>query len=126
MASPVGSPPVEAPPSSSMGSRKSYAAMLNKSLYLPMIQVEEKVIGMILEGEPAVYFSPQELSKSEEPFSLSLFAKCSYGRPPIHEVKEILKKMFSITMDFVISSLDRRHLLLRFTVEEDFIKDQDG
>lgn len=73
-------------------------------------------------GEPAVFFTKEEFQRSLKPFEYAIIAKCSYGRPPIPEVKTCLMQWLSISRDFILSNMNPKHLLIRFDDEEDFIK----
>ncbi|MQL83063.1 hypothetical protein Taro_015547 [Colocasia esculenta] len=72
-------------------------------------------------GAPAVFFTLEEISKSEEPLQRAIIVKCSYGRPSIPDIKSCLTFRLGLKSDFIVSILNHRHLLLRFESQEDFL-----
>ncbi|KAF8412259.1 hypothetical protein HHK36_000220 [Tetracentron sinense] len=73
------------------------------------------------QGEPALFFSAEEIERSSSPFKLTLIAKCAYGRPSLAELKVFIKKNIHTKLDFAISILDERHTLIRFESEDDYL-----
>lgn len=57
-------------------------------------------------SEPAVFFSQDEIDASCRPFIYFTITKCSYGRPSILKVKQIMSSRFQLKTDFFISILD--------------------
>lgn len=74
------------------------------------------------DGHAAVFFSKQEVLQSYKPLEYAIIARCSYGRPSMPETKSFLAQRLKLQQDFSISALSPRHLLLRFSVEDDFLK----
>ncbi|KAF8390845.1 hypothetical protein HHK36_023144 [Tetracentron sinense] len=72
-------------------------------------------------GEPALFFSEDETKLLAAPHRLSLVAKCSYGRPSLDVIKTFMKKSAGIRLAFSVGILDSRHLLFRFSSEEDYL-----
>lgn len=70
-------------------------------------------------GEPAVNFSQDDINKLAASFNFALVGKFTHGRPSM----EILRKAFA-SIDFLdsyfLGLLDHRHILIKFTKEEDF------
>ncbi|MQL94112.1 hypothetical protein Taro_026763 [Colocasia esculenta] len=62
-------------------------------------------------GEPVVFFTEDDISRSEEPLSFAIIAKCSYGRLAIAEIKSCLTQRLALQRSVVISVLNPRHLL---------------
>ncbi|MQL94715.1 hypothetical protein Taro_027373 [Colocasia esculenta] len=102
--------------------RKSYAQMLAASNPPPAVTIEVKSPAFTDLGEPAVYFSKEEIERSVIPFKNAIIAKCSYGRSSIPEIKSCLSQRLMLSKDFIISTLNPRHLLFRFDDGEDFLK----
>ncbi|MQM17766.1 hypothetical protein Taro_050743 [Colocasia esculenta] len=74
-------PPVGAPPQWPM----SFAQALSGSLHPQKALLPVKAPTFTDAGDPAVYFSQEEISKSEEVLQRAIIVKCSYGRPSIPE-----------------------------------------
>lgn len=74
------------------------------------------------DGEPAAYFTTEDIADSCEPLTHAIIAKCSYGRPTIIEVKSHIVQTLHLEGIPIISRLDPRHLLIRLNSEEDFLK----
>ncbi|XP_043717831.1 uncharacterized protein LOC122665759 [Telopea speciosissima] len=110
-------------PRPTLGGRKdqSYTNVVARSLAPQPTLVELKKPASYF-GEPAVFFSVEEVELSEIPFSTTLVAKCSYGRPSLSDVKEFLKKTFFLQGDVIVSSWDKRHLLFKFSNHSDFVR----
>lgn len=125
----LGGPPV-VPPASSLplasGSNaptiKTFAEVLASTLAPPQVQGYIHAPASTDKGEPAVFFNHEELQASMKPFDFSLVARTMQGRPPFTEIRQHLSKRFKFSDDFVISSLDNRHLLLRFNNYEDYLQ----
>ncbi|KAL9459047.1 hypothetical protein AB3S75_002435 [Citrus x aurantiifolia] len=72
-------------------------------------------------GEPAIFFTEEEINIMAAPFKLALVGKFSFGRPPI----DVIRKFFVAlglkgTVD--ISLLDPRHILIQLYLEEDYMR----
>nr|GMD40505.1 TMV resistance protein N-like [Ipomoea batatas] len=71
-------------------------------------------------GKPAVRFSKDEwgrLAEIEE--RVTLVGKFSKGRPPLELIREKFQSTFSLTGSAHVGSLDLRHILIRFSREDD-------
>ncbi|MQM00407.1 hypothetical protein Taro_033144 [Colocasia esculenta] len=73
-------------------------------------------------GEPVVYFSSDEIAATLKPLQFAIVAKTPYGRPPFQEIKHLLQQRLSLGHDFIIAAIDNRHLLLRCTSEDDYLR----
>ncbi|MQM04538.1 hypothetical protein Taro_037339 [Colocasia esculenta] len=101
---------------------RSFAAALASFLRPSKIDIALKAPAFTDDGLPAIYFSKDEIRKSEQPLRLAIVAKCSYGRPSIPDIKSCLSQSLGLNGDYIISILNPRHLLFRFFDEEDFLK----
>lgn len=54
-----------------------------------------------------------------ESFSLTLVGKFSYGIPKIYEVTKMLKEQ-SFKGSFTVSFMDKRHVVVKLFLEEDY------
>nr|GMD48257.1 TMV resistance protein N-like [Ipomoea batatas] len=73
-----------------------------------------------MKGKPAVRFSKDEwgrLAEIEE--RVTLVGKFSKGRPPLELIREKFQSTFSLTGSAHVGSLDLRHILIRFSREDD-------
>ncbi|MQL90187.1 hypothetical protein Taro_022775 [Colocasia esculenta] len=73
-------------------------------------------------GEPAVFFSKEEMEASLKLFLFSVIAKTTFGRPAFPEIHSHLVSRCDIKEPFVISAMDNMHLLLRFKCQDDYLK----
>ncbi|XP_052295304.1 uncharacterized protein LOC127901763 [Citrus sinensis] len=72
-------------------------------------------------GEPAIFFSEEEINIMAAPFKLALVGKFSFGRPPI----DVIRKFFvalGLKGNCEISLLDPRHILIHLHLEEDYTR----
>ncbi|KAF8389111.1 hypothetical protein HHK36_025797 [Tetracentron sinense] len=113
-----GDPPPKAP------DPPSYAAIVGRQTSSQAIQSQItlpfKKPG-IFKGEPALYFTEEESCLLATPHRFTLIAKCSYGRPPLDVIKAHMKKSEGLRLAFSVGILYSRHLLFRFSSEEDFL-----
>ncbi|KAF8369557.1 hypothetical protein HHK36_032420 [Tetracentron sinense] len=72
-------------------------------------------------GEPAIFFSEEENSTLSISHKLTLVARCAYGRPPLATIKKFMEKSVGVRLAFTVGILDTRHLLFRFSSEDDFL-----
>ncbi|KAF8391802.1 hypothetical protein HHK36_022036 [Tetracentron sinense] len=102
----------------------SYAAIVGRH---PSSQVIQTQISLPIKkpgtfkGEPMIYFSEEESCLFAIPHRFSLIAKCSYGRPSLDIIKAHIKKSEGLRLAFSVGILDTRHLLFRFSSEEEFL-----
>lgn len=102
--------------------RKSFAQIVLEAGDRPKVPIQVKPPGFTDQGEPAVYFSAEEIQASCEFFKFAVVAKCSYGRPSIPEIRSFLTQKFQFKSACVISRLNVRHLLIRLSCEEDVLQ----
>ena len=72
-------------------------------------------------GEPAIFFTEEEINIMAAPFKLTLVGKFSFGRPPI----DVIRKFFvalGLKGNVDISLLDPRHILIQLHLEEDYTR----
>ncbi|XP_027071974.1 uncharacterized protein [Coffea arabica] len=72
-------------------------------------------------GEPAILFSKKDIAKMVAPFKFAIVEKFSHGRPSL----DAMRKSFStigFQSSFNIGLLDQRHVLIRFGLEEDYLR----
>ncbi|KAF8394769.1 hypothetical protein HHK36_020984 [Tetracentron sinense] len=75
----------------------------------------------IYQGEPALFFTPDELNISASPFRFTLVAKSVFGRPTIEALKVHIRESLHSKLAFSIGILDDRHMLNCFEAESDFL-----
>lgn len=73
-------------------------------------------------GEPGMYWSPDETQELSKGFNLTLIGKCAYGKPSLGVVKEFINSRWLLKGEFSIGVLDLRHILIRFSLYEDYVK----
>lgn len=101
---------------------RSFAEVLSSSMKPPSVPGAVHEPALMDGGEPAVFFSADEISASLKPFDFSLVARTPYGRPAFPMIRAHLSQRCAFREDFIISALDTRHLLLRFRNHEDYLK----
>lgn len=80
----------ERPPAFPPGPRRSFAQVLIESNRRAKVAIPIKAPSFTDLGEPAVFFSKEDVQSSLVPLSFSIVAKCSYGRPAIPKIKSCL------------------------------------
>ncbi|KAF8394103.1 hypothetical protein HHK36_020308 [Tetracentron sinense] len=100
---------------------KSFAevAKASRSLVSENINITKTIA--VFQGEPALFLTLDESAKLAAPLKLSLVAKYSYGRPSFPAIREFFKLNYHLKFDYHIGVIDSRHLLIRFSVEEDYL-----
>ncbi|KAF8407304.1 hypothetical protein HHK36_006431 [Tetracentron sinense] len=73
------------------------------------------------QGEPALFYTAEELKISAAVFQKVLIAKFAYGRSSIEVLKNYIQGSFHTKLVISVGILDEKHLLIRFESEEDFI-----
>lgn len=122
MAGMVGEPPPPLARSGSSGVRLSYAQTLLSSSKQVRTPIAVKAPYFTHLGEPAAFFSKEDIHASMQMLNHAIIAKCAYGRPAIPELKSYLMQRLSLSADFVISRLNLRHVPFRLGCEGDFLK----
>lgn len=100
----------------------SFAQVLTQSASIPLVDIDPHGPSYTDQGEPAAFFSPEEISTSCKPFDDAIVAKTPVGRPPYHDIRVHLQQRFKFKQDFTLSALDGRHMLLRFQNHEDYLQ----
>ncbi|XP_043705538.1 uncharacterized protein LOC122655407 [Telopea speciosissima] len=113
--------PPDPPAKVGEGRPASLAKVVVRTLSIPPVEVDIKK-PVLFYGEPAVFFSKEEVARSKVAFHSALVGKCVFGRPSLFEIKSFLKREFFLQGDVIISTLDSRHVLLRFMNHMDFVK----
>lgn len=121
------SPPSLVPSSSVVppgpsGSSRTFAEALASSLLPPVVNAPVHEPALTDSGEPAVFFSGEELAASMVPFAFALVARTIQGRPAFPDIRAHLHNRCRLKDDFVISALDSKHLLLRFRNQDDYLQ----
>lgn len=73
-------------------------------------------------GEPATFFSLEEVQLSCQPLAFAVIARTPKGRPPFHEIRAHLAQRFHFKQDFLLNAMDKRHLLLCFSNRDDYLQ----
>ncbi|MQM03972.1 hypothetical protein Taro_036764 [Colocasia esculenta] len=110
-----------APPITLVGGL-SFTKVVAASLELPPMNTKVHVPAFTEKGEPAVFFSKDEMDASLIPFQFSVVTKMAYGRPAILEIRSHLSSRCSLKDSFLISALDNWHLLLWFKCKDDYLR----
>ncbi|KAH0686003.1 hypothetical protein KY285_016544 [Solanum tuberosum] len=78
---------------------------------------------ILLHGEPTVVFAFKDIETfiTEENLKYALIAKFSHGRPELPDLRKILPQQLGFKGECNIGLLESRHVLLRFTLKEDYI-----
>ncbi|MQL83188.1 hypothetical protein Taro_015688, partial [Colocasia esculenta] len=100
----------------------SFAQVVMKSIQPPSLPLKVHVPACTDSGEPAVFFSMDEVWISCTPLAFAIIARTPLGRPSFQEIRLHLAQRFSFKQDFIISALYGRHLLLRFQNHEDYLQ----
>ncbi|KAF8399063.1 hypothetical protein HHK36_014929 [Tetracentron sinense] len=102
-----------------IGARSSKGESANGDIRLNVMDTKKPAI---FQGEPALYFSVEELEHSAIPLKFALVAKCAYERPKLDVLKKIYTSaQFHVSQNFTVGVMDSRHLLIRFQEEEDYL-----
>ncbi|MQL71033.1 hypothetical protein Taro_003350 [Colocasia esculenta] len=100
----------------------TFAQVLLRSIQPPTVPVPVHPPATTNAGEPAIFFSAEEVKLSCKALDLAVIAKTPQGRPPFQDIRSHLTQRFKLQKDFLISALDGRHLLIRFKSEQDYYK----
>ncbi|MQL92214.1 hypothetical protein Taro_024836 [Colocasia esculenta] len=106
----------------SSSGRRSYAQIISESKPPPTVSIGVKSPGFTDSGEPTVFFTQDEVGMSIAMLKHAVIVRCAYGGSSIPELKSCLSQRLGLKEDFTASSLNHRHLLLSFEVEEDYLK----
>lgn len=103
------------PSSSAAPPSKSFAEIVGKSTpaSIPLKAPSS------FHGEPATFFSEEDNINLSSPYQFSLVGKFSHERPSMPELK-VAFETIGLKSSVSLGLLDAKHLLIRFTHEEDF------
>lgn len=73
----------------------------------------------VFNNMPSIGFSNEEVTKLFESFALTIVGSFDYGIPKIFEITKMLKDL-KIKSRFSVSIMDKRHIAVQLTLEEDF------
>nr|XP_027083516.1 uncharacterized protein LOC113705806 [Coffea arabica] len=76
---------------------------------------------MAHKGEPAVFFSREDIVKLAAPYKFVVVGKFSHGRPKLDDVRRFFSTL-NLKNSVTIGHLDARHVLMRFNQEADFLR----
>ncbi|MQL94277.1 hypothetical protein Taro_026935, partial [Colocasia esculenta] len=113
---PPNSPAIPSPPAA------SFVQALMRSMFPPALPLAIHPPAFTDAGEPAVFFSVEEINISCKPLELAVIARTPQGRPPFQEIRYHLQQRFKFQEDFLLSALDKHHLLIKFQNKEDFLQ----
>lgn len=119
MASGLGGPP--AAPHHSV-TAPSFSQVVMAAFSPPVLPLSVHAPATTDSGEPAVFFSVEEVQLLCQPLAFAVIAQTPKGRPPFDVVRAHLAQRFQFKEDFLLSAMDRRHLLLRFSNRDDYLK----
>lgn len=71
-------------------------------------------------GEPALFFTEEEIKKTSAPCVLSLIGKFFYDRPNMEAIRKAVQTI-GLKGSILIGWLNRKLILLRPTLEEDYV-----
>lgn len=114
----AGQPPENPPPAGEVSAwgNKSFSSLFSRPAVDEVLPIKPVAS---FKGDPALFFSADEVRALAKPFDLALVGKFSYGRPSMAALR---KEFHTIKGAFTIGWLDLRHVLIRFTVEEDYVR----
>ncbi|KAK6775491.1 hypothetical protein RDI58_026492 [Solanum bulbocastanum] len=99
---------------------RTYASSISRNQ-----QSSEKSLKLVilLHGEPTVVFDSKDIETfiTEDNLKYTLITKFSHGRPELPYLRKILPQQLGFKGDCNIGLLESRHVLLRFTLKEDYI-----
>ncbi|KAF8396048.1 hypothetical protein HHK36_017660 [Tetracentron sinense] len=100
---------------------KTFVAALCKGLCVEELVSVPVKKPSIHQGEPAIFFSAEEIEITSKQWKLCLVAKFLNGRPLLEEIRSYIRTAWCLKSDISVGLLDHRHVLLRFFNEEDFL-----
>ncbi|KAK4728571.1 hypothetical protein R3W88_021559 [Solanum pinnatisectum] len=79
---------------------------------------------VIIHGEPSVTWKTSEIKTliAQENLQYAIIGKFSYGKPEIQELRKTLPGHCGIKSECTIGVLDTRHILIRLTTMEDYVR----
>ena len=73
-------------------------------------------------GEPGMYWTSEETLHLSSKFQQTLIGKCAYGKPSLGVIHEFITTIWMPKGEFFVGILDPRHILIRFSLYEDYVK----
>ncbi|KAF8369558.1 hypothetical protein HHK36_032421 [Tetracentron sinense] len=73
------------------------------------------------QGEPALFYSNEELTTSAEIFKHVLIAKFTFRRSSIEDLTAYVRKSIHTKLGISVGILDERHMLIRFESEAEYL-----
>nr|XP_027109270.1 uncharacterized protein LOC113729143 [Coffea arabica] len=104
------------PPGGGLG--RSFAAVLQQQPTPSPCKVKPAAQ---FKGEPAVMFSEEDIAKLAAPFQFAVVGKFSHGRPNLDAIRKSFTTI-GFTSSFTVGLLNQRHILIRFCLEEDYLR----
>lgn len=117
-------PPLTSPAGDALphAAAPSFAQVLLNSVPPPAIPIAIHCPASTDSGEPAAFFTPEEINLSCKLLEHAIVAKTPLGRPAFQDIRLHFVQRFQLKQDFLLSALDGRHLLMRFQNEEDYLQ----
>ncbi|XP_071906094.1 uncharacterized protein [Coffea arabica] len=103
------------------GAGRSFAAVLQNQTSSSSLSPCKIKIAAQFRGEPAVLFSEEDIAKLSAPFKFAVVGKFSHGRPSLEVIRKACSAI-GFKSNFAVGLLDQRHILIRFCLEEDFLR----
>lgn len=114
----VGNTPAVAP--QNIWNRKTFSELFTGTAQQEPAAPSVKPAALFL-GEPAVFFEKQDITELVVPFRLCLIGKFSYGKPTMENLRKEFHTV-GFKGSFSIGWLDPRHVLIRFDLEEHYMR----
>ncbi|KAG5590811.1 hypothetical protein H5410_041325 [Solanum commersonii] len=127
-------PPEEFPPLPMKGNigtqptiiepKSLYANILKPQPITPQISNIPPKPVIIIHGEPSVTWKTSEIKTliAQDNLQYTIIGKFSYGKPEIQELRKTLPGHCGIKSECTIGVLDTRHILIRLTTIEDYVR----
>lgn len=103
------------PPSPTRAPRKSFVDIVGRNSG----SVIKLKTSDLHKGEPAVFFSKDEIGKMASTFKLALVWRFSHRRPPLAEIRFALTAI-GLKASVTVGLIDNKHVLLQFAHDMDF------
>lgn len=100
----------------------SFAQAVTQPFSPPSLGLEIHTPAFTDGGEPAAFFSLEEIRISCKPLLHSIIAKTPRGRPPFQDIRNHLQQRFALRQEFLLCALGNRHLLIQFHNRDDFLQ----
>ncbi|MQL91571.1 hypothetical protein Taro_024185 [Colocasia esculenta] len=87
---------LDKPTEGALTGRRSYAQIISASKPPPPVLIGVKALSFTDAGEPAVFFSKDEVKLSINTLKLDVIVRCAYGRSSIPEIKSALSQRLQL------------------------------